>query len=215
MKIKSLLIVLLFVVNYCSIGQKTITEGILVYSMTIETPGKEPKMGDMFDGGTTTIYLKGNQSRSEMVSSLGSNTTILDGTTGGGVILKDYSGQKLMITLTKENFANINRKYDGIDFEPTNETMVIYGYNCKKAVAKLKDGTTFTVYYTTELNASNKDYDYEFKKLPGIALQYEGQTKNMKFKYTISKISIESVPSSKFDIPKSGYRVMSYEETNK
>jgi GLPGLI family protein len=215
MKTKSILTAVLLFITYCSIGQKTLNEGVLVYNMTVETAGKEPKMGDMFDGGTTTIYLKGSQSRSEMVSSMGSSITILDGNTGSGVILNDYSGQKLMITLTRDNFATRNRKYEDITFEPTSETKVIYGYNCKKAIAKLKDGSTFTVYYTTDLNIGNKEYDYEFKKLPGVPLQYEGQTKNMKFKYTISKISIEPVASTKFEIPKSGYRVMTYEETSK
>ena len=71
------------------------------------------------------------------------------------------------------------------------------------------------MYYTPDLNTVDKDYDYQFRKLPGLALMYEGQTKNMKFKYTISKISIENVPSSKFETPRSGYRVMSYDEANK
>ena len=202
-------------VGFTSFSQKTIAEGILVYNITIETSSKEPKMADMFDGATTTVYLKTDQSRSEMVSGLGTEVTLLDGRTGGGVILKDYSGQKLMITLAKEDLAKKNRKYNDITFENTNETKVIYNYNCKKAIAHLKDGSSFVVYYTTDLNTADKDYDYQFKKLPGLALEYEGQKKDMKFKYTISKISIENVPASKFEIPKSGYRVLSYEETNK
>jgi GLPGLI family protein len=214
-KLKYLFILLLSFSLYASYGQKLITEGVLVYTMTVETTGSEPKMGDMFDGATTTIYLKGTQSRSEMVSSLGSTVTILDNKTGSGVMLKEYSGQKLMITLTAEDFVKVNRKYEGITFEPTNESAVIYGYKCKKAIAKLRDGSSFSVFYTTDMNTTNKSYDYEFKNLPGLALQYEGQTKNMKFKYTISKISIEAVSSSKFDLPKSGYRVLSYDETNK
>jgi len=213
--LKHILFLTLVFTGVRSIAQKTMGEGILVYNITVETSSKVPKMADMFDGATTTVYLKTDQSRSEMVSGLGSEVTILDGRTGGGVILKDYSGQKLMITLTKEDLAKKNRKYDDITFELTNETKVIYGYTCKKAIAHLKDGSSFVVYYTTELNTVDKDYDYQFKKLPGLALQYEGQTKNMKFKYTISKISFENVPASKFEVPKSGYRVLSYGETNK
>jgi hypothetical protein len=34
----------------------------------------------------------------------------------------------------------------------------------------------------------------------------------MKYKYTVSKINFEPVPSSKFDFPKTGYRIMTYEE---
>lgn len=172
-------------------------------------------MADMLDGATTTVYLKGNDSRTEMVSGLGSEATIHNATTGNGVILKDYSGQKLMITLTPQDWEKNNKKYEGITFENTTETSQISGFNCHKAIAKLKDGSTFTVFYTTDVTITNKDYDYQFKTLPGVAVQYEMQNGKMKFKFTLAKINYGVVPLSKFEIPKSGYRVLTYEETKK
>lgn len=196
-------------------AQKTITEGTLTYNISIQTGSNEPRMADMLDGATTTIYLKGSQSRSELVSGLGSEVTIYDSKKGTGVILKDYSGQKLMITLSNADWDKKNSKYQGISFETTNETQEIAGYNCKKAIARLTDGSSFVVYYTPELEIADKDYDSQFKNLPGLALQYEWQAGKMKFKYTLSKINFDVVSPSKFDIPKSGYRVMSYAETKK
>lgn len=196
-------------------AQKVISEGTLIYNISIQTGSNEPKMADMLDGATTAIYIKGTQSRSELVSGLGSEVTIYDSKKGSGIILKDYSGQKLMITLTKDDWDKKNSKYEGITFETTNETLNIAGYNCKKAIAKLKDGSSFVVYYTSEVEVADKDYDYQFKNLPGLALQYEWQSGKMRFKYTLSKINFDVVPVSKFDIPKSGYRVMTYAETKK
>lgn len=196
-------------------AQKALNEGSIVYSISVETGSTEPKMADMLDGATTTVYLKDNMSRTEMVSGLGSEATIHNATTGSGVILKDYSGQKLMITLTPQDWEKNNKKYDGITFENSGETSVIEGFNCRKAVAKLKDGSTFTVYYTTDVTLSNKNYDYQFKTLAGLAVQYEMQSGKMKFKFTLSKITYDSVPASKFEIPKSGYRVLTYDETKK
>ena len=196
-------------------AQKVISEGTLIYNISIQTGSSEPKMADMLDGATTAIYIKGNQSRSELVSGLGSEVTIYDSKKGTGVILKDYSGQKLMITLTKDDWNKKNSKYEGITFVTTTETLNIAGYNCKKAIAKLKDGSSFVVYYTPEVEVADKDYDYQFKNLPGLALQYEWQSGEMRFKYTLSKINFDVVPASKFDIPKSGYRVMTYAETKK
>jgi len=194
-------------------AQKIISEGTLVYSISIQTGSNEPKMADMLDGATTTIHIKGSHSRSELVSGLGSEVAIYDSKKGSGVILKDYSGQKLMITLTKDDWNKKNSKYEGITFETTNETLTIGGYKCKKAIARLRDGSSFVVYYTPDLEVADKDYDSQFKNLPGLALQYEWQSGKMKFKYTLSKINFETVPTSKFDIPKSGYRVMTYGET--
>jgi GLPGLI family protein len=196
-------------------AQKIISEGSLVYNISIQTGSKEPNIADMLDGATTTIYVKGNQTRSEMVSGLGSESTIHDARTGTGVILKDYSGQKLMITLTKDDWEKKNKKYEGITYDLTTETTTIAGYNCIKAIAKLPDGTSFVVYYSPDLKVANKEYDYPFKTLPGLPMQYEWQSGKMKFKYTLSKVNFDPVPSSKFDIPKSGYRILSYEETQK
>jgi GLPGLI family protein len=212
---KTILFTACFFICLASLGQKNLAEGSLVYNISVETGSAEPKMADMLDGATTTVYLKGNQSRTEMVSGLGSEATIYSAATGSGVILKDYSGQKLMITLTPEEWDKNNKKYEGITFENTGETLDIAGFNCHKAIAKLKDGSTFTVYYTTDVNVSNKNYDYQFKTLPGLAVQYEMQNGKMKFKFTLSKIDYGGVPASKFEIPKSGYRVLTYEETKK
>src|SRR5688572_1999171 len=116
-------------------AQKLISEGTLVYNISIQTGDKEPKIADMLDGATTTIYIKGSQTRSEMLSGLGSESTIHDAKTGNGVILKDYSGQKLMITLSQNDWEKKNKKYEGLTYEITDETNVIVGYNCKKAIA--------------------------------------------------------------------------------
>lgn len=212
---KTGLAALLFLISISAKSQKVIAEGTLLYNISIQTGSTEPKMADMLDGATTTIYIKGNQSRSELISGLGSEVTIYDSRKGTGVILKDYSGQKLMITLTRDDWDKKNNKYEGITFENTSETLVIAGYTCKKTIARLKDGSSFVVYYTTELEAADKNYDSEFKNLPGLALQYEWQSGKMKFKYTLSKINFDAVPLSKFEIPKSGYRVMTYAETKK
>jgi GLPGLI family protein len=194
-------------------AQKALTEGTLVYNMSVETGSGEPKIADMFDGATTTIYLKGSMSRTELVSSLGREATIHDASAGNGVILKDYSGQKLMITMTPQDWQQNNDKYQGITFENTGETQKIAGFNCKKAIAKLKNGSSFTVFYTTEVNPANKTYDAQFKTLPGLPVQYEMQSGKMTLKFTLASINYNPVSASKFEIPKSGYRVLTYAET--
>jgi GLPGLI family protein len=195
-----------------SFAQKSISEGTMVYDIVIQSGNAAPQMADALDGGTITQYIKGMQSRSDMVSALGKEATIHDAKTGNAVILKEYSGQKLMITLTKANWDAKNKAYNDIKFDLSDDTKTIAGYNCKKAVATLPGGKSFTVYYSTDLSVANKEYNATFKNLPGLALQYEYESGTMKYKYTLSKISFEPIPASKFDFPKSGYRVMTYEE---
>ena len=212
---KLILFALALSLGFSADAQKTLNDGTLIYSMAVETGSDAPKMADMLDGATTTVFIKRKQSRVELVSGLGSEASIYNATTQSGFILKDYSGQKLLITLTQSDWESNNKKYEGIVFENTGETSVISGFSCRKANAKLKNGTNFTVWYTTDVTLGNKDYDPQFKTLPGLAVQYEMTSGKMKFKFTLTKVSYDAVSSSKFEMPKSGYRIMTFDETKK
>ncbi|MGN6419127.1 MAG: hypothetical protein ACTHMC_16635 [Pseudobacter sp.] len=196
-------------------AQKKISELTMVYDASVSTGSADPKIADAFDGATTTVYIKGNMSRSEMVSALFSSTTIHDSKTGSAVVLREVSGQKLLIRMTAQNWAEKNKRYNGITFTNTSETKTIAGYKCTKATASLTDGTVFTVYYTSDIIPENRDYDYQFRNLNGLPLEYELVQGKLTIKYTVSSINMNPVPVSKFDLPKSGYREMTYEESKK
>jgi hypothetical protein len=44
-------------------------------------------------------------------------------------------------------------------------------------------------------------------------MQYEASIGKMMVTYTVSSINFDPIPQTKFDLPKSGYRVMTYEES--
>jgi GLPGLI family protein len=193
-------------------AQKKVSELTLVYDYSVITGDAKP------DGSGTaayTVYLKGSKSRSEMINSLFSSTTIFDANTSTAVILKEVSGQKLLIRLTPDNWQERNKLYEGMVFKNTSETRDIAGYKCIKAVAQSKTGATITVYYTRDVIPDNKAYDPYFKDLDGLPLEYELASGEVKIRYKISKINFNPVPASRFDIPKSGYREMNYEESTK
>ena len=152
---------------------RKLTEATIAYDIVINTSNSKPQAADLLDGATSVIYLKGNSSRSEMVSSLGTQATIIDGKTGNVAILKEYGEQRYMIKMTPENWKQSNKKYEGVSFTYSSEYKMIAGYNCQKAIGKLTDSTSFTVYFTKELIPVNKDFQYLNKNLPGLAIQYE------------------------------------------
>jgi GLPGLI family protein len=199
--------------SFSVFGQKKLTEATISYDIVINTNNTTPQAADLLDGAVSVIYLKGNSSRSEMISSLGTQSTIVDGKSGNVTILKDYGDQKYMITMTPDNWKQSNKKYEGIKFTYENDYKTIAGYNCQKATGTLADGNTFSVYFTKDLTPVNKDFQYLNKDLPGLAMQYEAVFGKQKVTYTVSNISFSLVPAAKFDLPKSGYRVMTYEES--
>jgi len=194
-------------------AQKRISELTLVYdyAVTIEGGNKLEGVGN----ASHTIYIKGNKSRSEMTNQLFSSTSIYDANTGFGVILKELSGQKLLIRMNPDNWSEKNRMYEGVVFKPTGKTKIIAGYNCQEATGQTSAGAVVTVYYTKELVPDNKQYDPLFKTLDGLPLEYDLTNGNVKISYRFSKMSLNPVPASKFDIPSSGYREMNYEESKK
>lgn len=199
--------------TFTGFAQKKFSEGTISYDIVINTGSAKTTAADFFDGATSTIYLKGPKSRTEMVSSLGTQATIIDGVKNTISILKEYGEQKYLIQLTPANWKEANRKNDNVQFSFSDETKTILGYKCSKAVGKLADGTTFTVWYTTDLVPENKDFQYVNKDLPGLAMEYESNVGALKVTYTVSKINLATVPAAKFDLPRTGYRVMTYEES--
>ncbi|MGC4039176.1 MAG: hypothetical protein QM764_24670 [Chitinophagaceae bacterium] len=208
---------LLVFVFFTSIAfsQKAITEATITYDIAVSNSSPKPQMADLLDGATSIVYLKGPSSRSEMISSLGTQSTIIDGKSGNVTVLKDYGEQKYMITMNAGNWKESNKKYEGVNFEFAEDYKTIAGYKCQKAVGKLADGTNFTVYFTRDLVPQNKDFQYLNKNLPGLALQYEASYGKLLVTYTVSNINFNPVPVAKFDLPKTGFRVMTYEESRK
>lgn len=196
-------------------SQKRITEGVIVYNLVVNTNDSTPKLADGLDGATNTVYIKGKLSRSEFVSIYGTQTTIIDNKTKNVTLLKEYGGKKYMITLLPADWTETNKKYDSVSFSFENDYKTIAGYNCRKAIGKLKSGETFIVYYTPDLLPDNQEFQYSNKTLPGLALEYETNIGNKKAVFTAASVSFNPVPIAKFDLPRSGFRVMTYEESKK
>jgi GLPGLI family protein len=199
-----------------AMAQKKMTEGSILYDITINNGTDKPQNAEFLDGATNAVYIKAGKVRTEMVSSLGTQSTIIDQTGGKKdvTILKEYGAQKFMINLTAADWSDLNRKYENVTFtyDPS-ATKTIQGFTAKKAIGKLADGTAFTVWYTPDITVDNKDFQYANRNLPGLALEYETVMGNLKVVYTVSKLSFAPVPQAKFDLPKAGFRVMTYQES--
>ncbi|TXI34211.1 MAG: GLPGLI family protein [Niabella sp.] len=212
MKKTYLLLILIILAVQFSFAQKKLSEATIYYDVVINTKNKKPEVTDMLDGSTNIIYLKGNFSRSDFISSLGTQSTILDSKTGDAINIRDYGNKKFIIKYTAAEWKAQNRKYDNITYKIENEFKKIAGYNCQKAIGKLIDGSSFVVYFTKELIPVNTDFQYISKNLPGLVMQYDAVRGEDKITFTVSNIELSVVPLSKFDIPKAGYRIMSYSE---
>lgn len=209
------LIIAFSLIGFVGNAQKKLTEATISYDIVINTNNSVPGAADMLDGATSIVYLKGASSRADFINSLGTQTTIYEGRSGTATNLVEYGNQRFMITFSPSEWKSYNKKYEDLTYTIENETRSIAGYSCQKAIGKLGDGTTFVVYFSKDLKPVNNEFQYINKGLPGLAMQYEASQGKAKVTYTISSIDFGVVPLSKFDLPKSGYRVMSYSESLK
>lgn len=201
-----------FLYNNDAFGQKPVNEATVIYKIAIEAVNDNPSLSKQLEGATLTNYIKATESRSDMVSALGTESNIFDSRTGKGYIMKEYSGQKLMITLTRNNWEQKNQYFQNMVFTIDHTAFTIAGFKCNKANAKLAEGYEFVIYFMPDIVMANKEYNNAFSHLPGIPVQYEIKSGKLKFTYTLTGISYDNIPAAKFDLPKSGFRIMTYDE---
>ena len=212
-----ILLFTIFLFNLFSLSsnaQKIITDGMLKYNISIKSTGNSavPKS---FQGATYNLYLKGSLTKSDFNSGLGIESSFFDDKNGKGLILKEYSGQKLMINLTRDNWLSQNQAFQNLKFNIEANEKKINEFVCKKATANLQNGEQLIVYFTPDLLLGNKYYNAAFPGLPGLPVQFTRKQGMFIFEYNLNTINYDVVPSAIFEYPKSGYRVLSYEEAQK
>ena len=190
--------------------QKIVSECTVDYSVAVENTKEDSAFIKSMSATTRTLYIKGTKSRSDLETPNFKQSIIFDSKTDSSIILRELGNTKYISYLDGNGRKEKNRKYEGIKFGATTDRKTILGYECNKVIATLSDGSTYEVYYTSSILPSAGDYEYQFKDLPGLVLEYEAtfERGNTKVRFTAQKITLVPVPVAKFDIPKSGYRVL-------
>jgi hypothetical protein len=191
---------------------RLMTEGTITYKLQCSGASKEET--GILAGTAYILSLKGSRVRTDFTGVLGSTTTIYSSLSHAGALLEEYGQEKILIRMTKDDFEDLGKPYK-MAYTLTGDTATIAGYPCKKAVARTVTGDTLQIWYSPDLLPQNKEYSYRFNPLPGLPLQFEGMMGKSKVVYLAVKVSLDPVPGAKFEIPKTGYREMLYEDSKK
>jgi len=190
--------------------QRVVAECTVLFKITLDDGTVDKDISNSISKSAKTVYIKGNDSRVDLISPAIQQSVIYDKTQNTAVVLREFGTNKFMNRLNKEQWLTANKQYQGMAISLVNETKTILGYECKKAMITLKDGTVFSLYYATAIIPSVKEFEYQFKDVPGFVLEYQIKESgdNTLVNYRAEKISLSPVLASKFDIPTSGYRIM-------
>src|SRR6478735_449689 len=175
-----------------SAAQRVVADCAITYSISTEEGNADKDISASLKASTKTVYIKGNDSRTDLVSPSFTQSLLYNKNTGNAVILREFGNNKFMTKLDQAKWVAENKKYEGMTVSLSGtENKTILGYECKKAVIQLKDGSSFTLYYATTIVPSVKEYEYQFKDIPGFVLEFESQeTDSKKIKYTATKINL-------------------------
>ena len=179
--------------------------GDCTISYLLGSPGKTGQISTAY----STVYIKGKETRIDFVNSSFSQTIFYNGNLGTATILKTVGQSKYIANYTADEWEKENEMYKGTTVSFTNNTKKILNYDCKEAVIILKNGKSYSAYFTPRLIPTVKANPFAYSDVPGLILEYELLTdEKEKIFYTANTINFNPVPAVKFEIPKSGYRII-------
>lgn len=210
---KSALFYSLLLITYSSVSAqeaKILSDCTVFFELSVNDPAANADIVKSMMGTTLTVYIKGSRSRRDLENPSFKQITFNDSKSDTTIILREVGSAKYITYLDEAKRKERYKNFENITFTETGETKTILGYSCTKTVARLNDGSTYNVYYTTAVAPSNTEYEYQFRNIPGFVLEYESETENKKVRvnYTAVKISLTPVPNAIFDVPKAGYRIL-------
>ena len=204
---RSLLIVLFFLNCYIDLfcqQQKIISDCTITFAVS----NPDPNAKDEYQNALKTIYIKGRQIRIDIVSNTLNQSIFYNGNTGQSSVLKSLGESKYISSYSAAEWQNENAGYDRLKISFSNKVKKIMEYNCREATIQLENGNNYTVYYVPDILPSITENNFEFKIVPGLILQYETGNQNQKILYTATAVSFDPVPDFRFQIPKSGYKIL-------
>ncbi len=208
-----------FLVKTCTIlplfGQ--MTEGHISYKMEATSDNPDMQMAvSMMQGSTLDVYFKEKQTRAEMKMGAMMNMTTISNENNGEMLMlmSGMVGQNAIKSNLKElDSAQAEKPKTEVTLE--NETKVIEGYTCKKAIVTDEEGTESVFWYTEEISVAKKGQNYLNESVPGFPMQSEINNNGLKMIMTVTKVDkkLDKKASELFDmtIP-SGYKEMTMEQ---
>ncbi|MGZ3899343.1 MAG: hypothetical protein ACXVNQ_03290 [Bacteroidia bacterium] len=209
----------LFATTFC-LGQDNVT-----VKMNVKVEGLPPEYAG-FGEQEIVNYMKGEKTKTEMTSMMGSNVTVFDGKKLTSI--SEQMGNKSGYTATKEEIdADKGKDKEAKPkIEYTADKKMIAGYECSKAIVtsigKDKKENKMTVWVTDKIKspetgkANRRNGMMDLSELKGYPLEMEMAANQMgtemKVMITTSEVSTSNIDDSVFSVSTDGYKMLTYAE---
>ncbi|MFH1319100.1 MAG: hypothetical protein ABII90_00390 [Bacteroidota bacterium] len=197
-----------------AIFKRNIKEGIIVFEITYPET----------DAGDLMASLLPN----EMILKFKNNITVGEFNAGMGIFktsliaypdrkeiahLVKIMNKKYVLLIDSTEINDLYSELPEMKIELIDETKVIAGYKCKKAIVTFKDKIKdeFSIYYTNEIDIKNPNWSSPFHEIDGVLLEYQLRKYNFEMRLTAKEVKQSKIDSSDFDIP-SDYKMITQDE---
>lgn len=206
----SLLLILLLAAGCCFAQQHS--HLTIVYDISISKTKKSTGLEETYNGGTKTVFIAQNKARIRMASLMRLESIFFtyDSTLRQAAVVKESGAKKYRFNLNADEWSHFNKKYAGSTCSFANDSLMIAGYNCKKAVIGLLSGEEIIAYYTDSIKPVNTFIEPAFSCIPGTVLQYEHTSNRGVVVFKASQVSRDVIAKDIFTIPASGVQLRRY-----
>lgn len=207
---KYLLILLTGLLSMGARAQKVFSEGIVTYKITV-LDAKDKAMAEAaFKDASQMLSVKGYKARYEFLSPLRSNTVLYDANAKSATLLRQNGQERYMTDFDAVQWADFNARYANLRFEPTGENKVVAGFGCIGAKAMMADGSEIIVFYANDLQPLARGYDYAFAGIEGLPLEFTVSNSGTILQYSATSVQQTIISATKFEKPKTGYKILEY-----
>jgi GLPGLI family protein len=190
------------------------SEGAIEYKLTMQDSSSNAMMASMMPK-TMLLKFKNNKTVMEFKIGMGMMTTsfISNPETKTLTTLVQVMIKKNAFVLDQKAIDKKNRKLSKFSITYSNDTKIIAGFKCKRAI--IKDSTsTYDIYYTKEINIKDANWSNPYKDIDGVLMEYRIKIKNIELNLTAINVSGDKIDDSVFTIP-SGYNIIKPEDLKK
>lgn len=186
--------------------QATAANSPLTVSYTLTLVAKKTNTGiaEAYAGGIQTLFDAGagGHARLRLASLMRIQSIFLTPGAETVTILTESAKPRNGITLTPGQWFLYNDKYTRATRDLQNDTTVILGYPCKKALITLHDGRRISAWYTPNIqDQAQTRLEPAFTGIPGLVLRYEYTCRKKTVRYTATSLSRQPIDPSVFLIP--------------
>ncbi|MCJ8211214.1 DUF4412 domain-containing protein [Mucilaginibacter sp. RS28] len=153
--------------------------------------------------GEATMYFKGDSSAISTKQGPANLTFLNNSKTDYLAVLVDVpvANIKKAGVGTPAEIDEMQSQLPQLTFTPATETKQINGFNCKRVVAKDKDGKTFDVWVTNDISAPLGMNGKMFANAGGFPVQYTITQNGVAVENTLKSIDESKAPAGTFIIP--------------